>query len=930
MKWATKLCLMMCMITLFNLPSFGEDTTQTITLYVGQTFELKPYVGSQNVLKEGNPSWKSLQTDIASVGATGLVSALKQGETIVSAMVNSGSSIKEAKVRVVVKTGVKAVAINESQLKLSVGQEVQFIAKVTPVEGLSVPYLNGVTWKVQNNKIVKVDPKGLLTAVALGKTLLYVSTKDGDLRAFCEIEVINMVTSIVVEPQSLSLDMGEGMQLIPKLLPEDSTVKKVTYKSRDAKIASVSDSGYVTARAVGETQIYATAVDGEKAFGIPVQVNTMLSGIKLDKNYLELGDVNTSYMLMPELMLKNANKAAKAPSVKWKSSNSAIVSVDESGLLKAYRAGIVTITATTLDGGFEATCIVKSDVTNASDQKIIINDIQIISPPKVLYAGQPAEIAYKISPENATVRTISVKSNLGFSVAPSIDSEKFTIIPGKPGSYVVTVSSDANTISEFTVVVKPSVKNLRIEAPELDLSGGGNVLYLGQKSKVVVKFDLSGIEEKDLALKDVKWEFDNKTIKLEKDLSDPYSAQVTLLKPTNTYLEASMLEGSIKHRINLIYESTAKTLIMADQAEINLNYSFKPIFELLPKDQLRYGLTSVLSKEYDLYLEEAYIDTDFVRTEIAFETENLPALKKIADQTSDGFLQAEKLKDWGLHSLRKIQMEALYKQPDSPNQKITDLSILTDRMLKEVTFFEIKEGTISSAFDGKALIKLVSKDGNLEKKIWVTAKAQVENLVLMDQNGAIIASSSELAKQQLLEKEAADKKQQLENMKAKFITTKASELPSDGYLECVLEAIDLKIIEEKTFVGRYQSNINQLELLTLLVKAYEIETGKTAKKIETRYFSNVKNDIAERAYQLGLIAGNSKRSFNASEPVNAKMLKETFGKWLKASKTQLKTGVTVDTLLENKTSYSNELVIQKLLLIMKAKGTGLAFSTILT
>jgi uncharacterized protein YjdB len=930
MKMTIKL-LSAIMIVLFAvaIPASAEGTTETISLYVGQTFELKPYLLSQNALKEGSATWKSYQSEIASVNGSGFVTALKPGETIISATLSSGSSIKEARVRFVVKTAVQSVDLSESSVRVVMGQELVISSKIKTIDGIAAPFLDGVNWKSSDEKIAKVDALGRITGISTGKTVIFAGTKDGDKRANCEVEVYNVVQSVLVEPREATLSIGEGLQLVASITPTDAPIKKVTYKSINTNVVTVTDTGYVTAKGIGETQVFITSLDGAKAAAVMFHVSSMVTGIQLDKTLLELDDINNSYKLSAVLVAKDPSKPPKETGVIWKSLNSNIASVDNNGLVKAIRTGQTGITATSVDGKFAAECSVRSVVQGAANNTLEIGVIKVLEPPKLMYAGQSASVNYSIYPENASGRKVSIKSSPGFTVAPVVSEGRFTMTPTQAGNYLVTVYSGTAS-TEFTVEVRPSIKNLKVGAPSLAPIGEGYALYLGQKTFVKVSMDLNGITPTELAAKTVKWTYSSADLKVELDPMDPYSASVTLLRPTNTYLEASMLEGSVKHRVSFFYEPMAKAITMAEQADINLNYVFKPTFELTPKENLRYNYTNVINKDCELFIEEAYIDTTFLLSEIEFEKENIPQLKTMADRLSEGTQKSALLDDWSKHIFRNNQLLAMVKQPNAEYQRVISWKSLTDRNLKTLDFFTIKDGGVSSMFVGKVLLRVVSKDGNLEKKMWVTAKAQLENLILMDQNGTIIASSSDLAKQQLLEKEAADKKQQLENIKAKFKITKASELPSEAYLETVLEAIDLKLMDEKTFGGRYQSSTNQLELLTLLVRAYEIETGKTAKKIETRYFSNVKNDVAERAYQLGLIGGNSKRSFNASEPGSSKMIKEAFGKWIKASKTQLKPGVTLDSLLENKTSYSNEVVIQKLLLIMKAKGTGLAFSTILT
>lgn len=917
MKNFARLLIWLFLISAAAVPAFGEPVAENVSLYVGQTLELRPFLLTEDILKEGKAAWRSIRPEVASVSSSGVITGQAPGETIIIASMTSGNNIKEAQVKVTVKTAIESVSLSESQYQLVAGQELTLRPMIKPVSGLAVPYLTAVTWKSGNEKIAKVDANGKVTGISAGKTVVYASAKDGGHRGYCEIEVIHMVKSLSVTPIRLDLDMGDGAQLTATVLPENALVKKLTYKSNNAAIATVSDTGYVSAKGVGETQILITTVDGGKAELVPVKVNTMTAEIKLDKTLLELDEVNNKYKLQVTFVPKNPAKPVKVTDVKWKSSNNSVVSVDANGLVTGLKTGQAAITATSADGGFTAQCTVRSVVTGVSGGNISISQIKLINPPTSLYAGQSATIAYQVFPDNASVRKVSVKANPPAFIAPVIDFGQFTITPTKVGTHVFTAYSEGAS-TEFQVDVKPSVKNLEIAAPSLDKSGEAYVLYLGQRTLVQAVYDLSGLSASELAAKTVKWESVSKDLKVEQDPSDPSKAWVTLLSPTNAYLEASMLEGTVKHRINFRHEPMAKTMTMADQAQINLGYNFKPEISLEAKPELRYGYTQVISSAVELYLQEVYIDTEFLRREIDFEKENIPALKALADRLGEGAEKSRLLTDWNGHIQRKIRLEAILKSEGQEYQRVTSLNELSDRNLKKLSFFEIKDGSISSLFAGKALLRVVSKDSGLQKNMWITARNQAEDLILLDQAGNIIASSSDEAKKQLKAREEALKKAALDALKAKFKLTKGTDLPSDAYLEAVGTAIGLKLVDEAAYKGSYQKTATQLDLLTLLVKAYDLETGKTAKKVTTRYFANVKNDTAERAYQLGLISGNSTRHFEASEPVTAKMLAETFAKWLKATKTAIKAPATLPQLVQEKEPMTREAVIQRVLNLTKA------------
>lgn len=915
-KFAKYLLLLCAMLSLQLLPSFAEGQPEPVTLYVGQQMELKPYLFSQDELKAGTATWKSYQSDIASVSSAGVVRALKPGEVLISATVNAGNSIKEVRVKLTVKTAVNGVSVSESNLRLTVGEEKSITAKVSPIEGLQAPYMDGVNWKSTNDRIVKVDASGKVTGVAVGKAQVYAQSKDGGKMAFCDVEIYNAVKEVGVAPKSAILKVGEGVQLNVSVLPFEAPVKKVTYKSNNVKVAEVTEAGYVKAVGPGEGLIFITSLDGGRAVAVSIKVESMVSAIQLDKTYLELDAVNNNYKLIATLIPKDPALPPIENSIGWRSANPGIATVDANGLVRAVKGGQTEIQAVSIDGGFIASCTVYSKVQGTVNS-LGFSSLKIIEPPTKLYAGQTAKVAYLAYPENANNRKIAVSVSPSTGMTASIKDGLIQLSPSRNGLYRVKLYSDSAS-EEFSVEVTTSVNGITLEAPKLTRYGQGFICYLGQTFDVDALVSLGGVALSELDLAQLKWSYPEGTIKLEKAPNNPDRVSVTLLKPENTYLEVSFLDGTIKHRIVLTYEPMAEAMTMAEQADVKLNYQFVPVFDLKAKANLRYGYTDVLSKAYDLYVEEVYMDSQFIKDEIAFESTNILELKAFADKMGEGSQKNALLDEWSKHLLRKNQLEMILRQSGNEYQRIITPSVLTDRNLKKLVFFEIKDGGIRSEFAGKALIRVVSRDGNLSKRMWVTVKAQNEDLILLDANGNVVATSNDIAKMRLEEKEAEAKRQFLASQKAKFKATPENALPADAYLESTWSAIVLKLITEAQFKGKYQRPATQADLMALLVQAYALETKKTFKPVTDRYFSNVKDDAAERAYQLGFIPATANRKFNALDPVSTKMLKDIMPKWFRATKTDIKGNVSLENLIGNQSSYTVEELIQKLVLVMKS------------
>lgn len=244
-----------------------------------------------------------------------------------------------------------------------------------------------VEWTSSDESVATVDETGTVTAVAAGEANVTASVKDADIAASTHIKVVVTPTGVVA-PESIDLvTNGENTKdLDAKLVPADATDVKLAYESSDESVATVDETGKVTAVANGECTIttYVTAktedaeaselsavavesADSEEvddsvatmpedlaamdsAFGVvpedlkaetKVTVTTNVESVTLDKTegVLTVGNTVTVTATVTPDTATNA-------SVTWTSSNKAIATVDSEGKITAVAPGTATITAT--------------------------------------------------------------------------------------------------------------------------------------------------------------------------------------------------------------------------------------------------------------------------------------------------------------------------------------------------------------------------------------------------------------------------------------------------------------------------------------------------------------------------------------------------------------------------------------------------------
>lgn len=242
------------------------------------------------------------------------------------------------------------VTLNKSNLTLGVGETETLIASVLPEKAAN----KTVIWASSNILVATVMPNGLVTALTKGTTTIIATTVDGNYSASCTVKVDEIsVTEVKLNKNTLILDVNETETLIATVLPENATIKEVYWTSNN--FCAIVTNGLVTPIAVGKATITVSTLDGNKTAKCEVEVirRVHVTGVSLNKTTLDLGIGNTELLIASVLPYNATNQ-----NIIWSSSNSSIATVNN-GSVTAKTEGTVTITATTEDGNFTATCEVR-------------------------------------------------------------------------------------------------------------------------------------------------------------------------------------------------------------------------------------------------------------------------------------------------------------------------------------------------------------------------------------------------------------------------------------------------------------------------------------------------------------------------------------------------------------------------------------------
>ena len=215
-------------------------------------------------------------------------------------------------------------------------------------------------WLIHANSLVREGEKMKKNKFALITLLLTIVGLSGCNKNTIDTLVNDFsVTSVSLDQSYAKLEAEETIQLNATIKYKDD--KEVDcykeWRSSNMKIATVSENGLVTALKPGSASI--TFIAGFKSASCSITVPGNDSYIPVTPD--ESGETSFSISLNEESLTLGVNDSFKLvaststqASVTWTSSNDAIASVDENGLVLANAEGEVTITATA--NGVNATC----------------------------------------------------------------------------------------------------------------------------------------------------------------------------------------------------------------------------------------------------------------------------------------------------------------------------------------------------------------------------------------------------------------------------------------------------------------------------------------------------------------------------------------------------------------------------------------------
>lgn len=440
-----------CIFTVLQgVESIAFDDT-ALTLYVGDTYRMtyliKPSTASDTTLK-----WSTTDQKIATVDATGYITAKNTGTCVITAQATDGSGVFST-CNITVLRKAASISIDVTELTLNVNETYLLETELKPADCTDT-----LIFESTNAKVAQVSKKGKITAKSKGTCIIFAKTESG-LSAYCTVTVIQQVTGIALNTTEAEIYVGDTLELVATLTPKTADDTGVTWSSSNENAATVDDKGVVTGVAGGSTMIRCTSDDGDYMAYALITVIEKVTEITVEESV----EISVGEKLKLNAVI--SNETATDKTVKWSTGKKSVCTVSKKGVITGVKAGKTKITVKAKDGsGAYAQCEVK--VINGTET------VDVSASYVELMTGESVKIKATTEPENTTYKPVWTSSDEKIAIV----NKKGKITALKAGDCTMTATAPDNPdafAKVFVHVYAPvAVSNISLAQEELIMVAG--------------------------------------------------------------------------------------------------------------------------------------------------------------------------------------------------------------------------------------------------------------------------------------------------------------------------------------------------------------------------------------------------------------------------------------------------------------------------
>lgn len=211
-------------------------------------------VFTPNNAEDKSLTWTTDKSYQGEVDENGVLTAKKvTGTVTVTATSTKVPSVSASHTLTIVEPVITDFTLSDDKVTMNVGEKKTIsVVSVVPSYAVASP-----SYASNNTAVATISNKGVITAKSLGEADITVTV--GSINKVCKVKVEKVtITNFAFNVAATDLTLGSTLQLNPIVEPAQALDEyTITWNSDNSSVASVSDEGLVTAKAVGDAVIKA-------------------------------------------------------------------------------------------------------------------------------------------------------------------------------------------------------------------------------------------------------------------------------------------------------------------------------------------------------------------------------------------------------------------------------------------------------------------------------------------------------------------------------------------------------------------------------------------------------------------------------------------------------------------------------------------------
>ncbi len=413
----------------------------------------------ENIEITENVEWSSSNEDVATIEDNGQIEMKNVGTTNIKAKIND-EIYKQIELKI--EASPKYIKVDNTNIHLYVNgtENIQIKSEILPA---NTTINNQITYKSSDENIATVNDNGEVKAISSGIANIELRTQNNK-TANVTVNVHISPSKIYFNEGPIYMQKGIGKTLKPIIEPSNVNAQStITWNSSNTDIITVDNYGNIKAIDYGEATITATTTNGKST-----TINVIVPKLVTNLQKIEL-DLSTKKSIKI-----NTDGSTNIGKVKYSSTNTNCVTVDEQGNVTAKANGSANINITESNTNTNVTIPVKVittttsiklnktnislDIANAKFNLVATQNPTTITNKKLKWSSSNTNVATvnssgvvtRVSPGKATITAEATDgSNKSSSCVVNVKNEKMIIIGASTISQIASRRKCSETSEDY-------------------------------------------------------------------------------------------------------------------------------------------------------------------------------------------------------------------------------------------------------------------------------------------------------------------------------------------------------------------------------------------------------------------------------------------------------------------------------------------------